>query len=187
MTREELRGIVEGISDEQLKKILDINSADIGKVKKNADELKKELDAINKTVEELTAENSELKENQYEAENLKMQIDELQKVIDDRNSEDEKAAKNAEILSRFENVSGNAQFLNEFTKKGVLEQFSTAIENRENLGKSDGEIFEAITAGVENIFVPENGVPSILASTSGFGADLSMGEVREIMGLNPVK
>ena len=185
MTREELRGIVEGISDEQLKKILDINSVDIGKVRKNAEELKTELDAVKRTVEELTAENSGLKDSQYEAEKMKIQIEELQKVIDDRKSEDEMAAKKAEILSRFENVSGNAEFLNEFTKKGVLEQFSAALEAGENVGKSDGEIFEAITSGVGNIFVPENSVPSILASTSGFGTDLSMGEVREIMGLDP--
>ncbi len=35
MTREDLRGIIEGITDEQLKKVLDINSSDIRKVKGN--------------------------------------------------------------------------------------------------------------------------------------------------------
>ena len=34
MTRDQLRQIIEGITDEQIKSILDINSADIGNAKK---------------------------------------------------------------------------------------------------------------------------------------------------------
>ena len=34
MTREDLKRIIEGITDEQLKSILDINTTDIGKAKK---------------------------------------------------------------------------------------------------------------------------------------------------------
>lgn len=37
MTREEIKKIVEGITDEQLKQILDINSADIGKARRQGD------------------------------------------------------------------------------------------------------------------------------------------------------
>ena len=184
MTREELRRIVEGISDEQLKRILDINSADLGRTKKNIEELKEKLESANTTVENLTSEISVLKESQCEAEEMRTKIDELQKVIDDRQSEDEKLARDAAIRSRFESVAGNAEFLNEFTKNGVMSQFSEAIEAVENQGKSDGEIFEAITANVGNLFVSDNGIPSVVASTSGFGADLSMGDVREIMGLS---
>lgn len=187
MTREEVRGIVEGISDEQLKKILDINSADIGKAKKGADDLQKELDAANKAVEKLTEENLGLKESQYEAEEMKNKVAELQKVIDDRKSEDEKAAKEAELVARFETATGGAEFLNEFTRNGVFDCFSKALDAQENRGKSDAEIFEAITSASGNIFATDSNAPSILASTSGFGADLSMGEVREIMGLDPLK
>jgi len=185
MTREELRGIVEGISDEQLKRILDINSSDIGKVKKNAEGLQKELDEVNKALGELTAEKESLLEGQYEAEKMKNKIEELQKVIDDRKAEDERNLKNQEIQKRFDAVTGDAEFLNDFTRKGVLERFSEAISVSDNVGKSDAEIFEAITSDVGNIFSSRNDMPSVLASTSGFGADLTMGEVREIMGLAP--
>lgn len=184
MTREELRGIVDGISDEQLKKILDINSADIGKTKKNAEEMKAELEAARCEVEKLTSENSDLRAGQSEAEGMKEKIRELQKVIDDRLAEDEKNAKTAEILNRFEKASGNAEFLNEFTRTGILEQFSKALDNEENVGKSDNEIFEMLTGNMGNIFVADGGVPTVISSTAGFGADLSMGDVREIMGLN---
>ena len=46
MTREEIKKIVEGITDEQLKAILDINSADIGKAKKDYDTIKSENDTL---------------------------------------------------------------------------------------------------------------------------------------------
>lgn len=184
MTREELRGIVEGISDEQLKKILDINSSDVGKVRKGAEDLKKELESANTNVENLTSEISVLKEAQCEAEEMKNKIEELQKIIDDRQTADEKAAHDAELQSRFENASNGMEFLNEFTRKGVFAQFTEALEMEENRAKSDAEIFQALTQNVGNLFVSDNGIPTVLASTTGFGADLSMGDVREIMGLS---
>ena len=46
MTREELKKIVEGITDEQLKSILDINTADIGKAKKDYDTIKSENETL---------------------------------------------------------------------------------------------------------------------------------------------
>lgn len=185
MTRDDLRGIVDGISDEQLKKILDINSADIGKAKKSTEDLKAELETANKSIESLTSEVETLKDSQCEAEKMKSKIDELQKIIDDRKSEDERIARESEMQTRFENASGGAEFLNEFTKNGVFTQFSEALELRENQGKSDAEIFEELTANVGNLFAASDGVPSVVASTAGFGADMTMSDVREIMGLDP--
>ena len=184
MTREDLRGIIEGISDEQLKKILDINSTDVGKARNGAEDLKKELESANANIEGLTSEISVLKEAQCEAEEMKIKVGELQKIIDDRRIEDEKAARDAELQSRFENATNGMEFLNEFTRNGVFAQFSEALEAEENRSKSDAEIFQSLTADVGNLFVSDNGIPTVLASTTGFGADLSMGDVREIMGLS---
>ena len=184
MTREELRGIVEGISDEQLKKILDINSADIGKAKKNTEDMKEELATAKETVESLTSEVSALKEGMSDADEMKKKIEELQNIIDTRQAEDLEAEKAAELKKRFEKASGGAEFLNEFTRNGVMERFSEALEIEDNCGKSDAEIFEAVTADMGNLFATDGGVPSVVASTSGFGADLSSGDIREIMGLS---
>ena len=56
MTRDDLRGIIEGITDDQLKRILDINSADIGKVKADLDKTKGDLETAKKTVLKVVAE-----------------------------------------------------------------------------------------------------------------------------------
>ncbi len=50
MTREELKKIVEGVTDEQLDKILGINGADINKAKNGVDALKTELESLKKVL-----------------------------------------------------------------------------------------------------------------------------------------
>ncbi len=184
MTREDLRGIVEGISDEQLKKILDINSADIGKAKKGFDEVKAELETANEEGERMKTEILELREGQCEAEKMKSKIDELQKVIDDRRISDENLERQMAVEKRFNAAVGDAEFLNEYTKNGLLDKFSKALEAEENQGMSDKEIFGKLTGEETNLFVPVGGVPTVVASTSGFGGDLSLSDVREIMGLD---
>ena len=171
MTRDDLRGIVEGITDEQLKKILDINSADIGKAKLDADGLKAELEEANKKVLDMETELGTLRESQCEAEEMKGKINELQKVIDDRKVQDEKQLHDAAVKSRFDAVVGEAKFLNDFTKDGVFAQFQAAIANEENCDRDD------------NLFIQPRGIPSVVASTTGFGGEFENGEIREIMGL----
>ena len=71
MTRDDLRGIIEGISDEQLKAILDIHSKDIGKVKGNLDEVKAELEAANAKIGEYETEIKGLKDSLEDSEAVK--------------------------------------------------------------------------------------------------------------------
>lgn len=183
MTRDDLRGIVEGISDEQLKKILDINSSDIGKAKLGAGETKTELEEANRKISEMETELQTLRDGQCEAEKMRTKIEELQKVIDNKALEEEKRALESAVEGRFNSVVGDAKFLNDYTRNGVYALFSEALNSAENQGKSDQEIFEGITGGCANVFAEENSAPSVVASTTGFGGDLSQGDIREIMGL----
>lgn len=183
MTRDDLRGIVEGISDEQLKKILDINSLDIGKAKRGAEEMKTELESNAQKITEMEKELETLRLGQCEAEEIKKRAEELQKIIDDRRTRDEEIAKTAELESRFAAVVGNAEFLNGFTRKGIFDSFCEAVQNAENQGRADGEIFGEITKDAENLFAKSVDTPAVVASTMGFGGELSRGDIREIMGL----
>lgn len=183
MTRDDLRGIIEGISEEQLKKILDINSQDIGKAKRGAEELKTELEGKDVKIADMERELDTLRTSQCEAEEIKKQAEELQKIIDDRRIQDEKAAKAADMESRFTTVVGNAEFLNGYTRNGVFDSFCRALQNGENQSRSDIEIFKEITKDAENLFVLPADTPAVVASTMGFGGELSRGDIREIMGL----
>lgn len=183
MTRDELRGIIEGITDEQLKKILDINSSDIGKTKKAAEDMSLKLEAANLHAGKLEEELSALRESQCEADEMKQKLDELQKVIDEKRVAEEAEKKQLELEQRFGLAAEGAAFINDFTRAGVLEKFKSALLDENNVGKADSEIFGQITTGMENIFVPQNEVPTVVASTTGFGETLTDGEVRQIMGL----
>ena len=185
MTREELRGIIEGISEEQLKKILDIHSSDIGKAKGNAEELKIQLETAEMRLAEREETVKQLLESQGEAEEMKNRIEELQKIID-RKEATAAAEKDREALeNRFKAAVGDARFVNDFTRHGVLREFLEAVSDEKNLGRADEEIFKSIVGTREDLFAAENKLPSVVASTNGFGGQLEESDVREIMGLSP--
>lgn len=183
MTRDEIRGIIEGISDEQLKKILDINSQDIGRAKGMAAELQKALENAETENAQIREKLSSFESTQCEAEEMKNEIERLQKVIEEaeRNQQAEKAE--ADLAKRFNMAAEGKTFVNKYTQDGLFAEFRSAVSAEENSGKSDAEIYSGLISGRDNIFVPENDVPVAVASTMGFGGAVTDDDVREIMGL----
>jgi len=187
MTRDDLRGIIEGITDEQLKAILDIHSSDIGKVKGNLETVQTELEEAKTKIGEYETEIGSLKESLGDAEALQKKIDDLQADIDARKQADEAAAAENSLKNRFADVCGEAKFLNDFTRDGLFNEFKTALTDEANNSKSDKDIYDAITKNKENIFAPADGIPGVVSSTPGGGAAATDAEVREVMGLPPIK
>ena len=176
MTRDDLRGIIENISDSQLKSILDLNSSDIGKAKKSVETLNSQLEAANSKI-------AELETAMGDAEGMRLKIKELQKTIDDRKAEDTANQQRMETEKRFDSAAGNTKFINELTRKGILAEFTAALDDESYKDKSDAEIFGALTKGRDNLFTPDGGVPTVVSSTA-FGADsFTDNDIREIMGL----
>ena len=186
MTQNDVKTIFEGATSEQIKAVLDINSADIGKAKQGAEALQTELDEAKKKITDYETEIDGLKGSMGEAEKLKEKITELQKTIDERKAADKEAEREKALLQRFNAACGKSEFLNDFTKAGVLEKFKAAIADKENEGKADKEIFESITSGLDNLFVPEGGIPGVVSSSSKAGSTEIDDDVREIMGLPPL-
>ena len=187
MTRDEIRGIIEGISDEQLKKILDINSRDVGKAKGSFSELQKAF-------EDAEAENALIKDKlsgfenaQCEAEKMKNEIDRLQKVIEESEKSREAEKAEADLAKRFGTATEGKEFVNKYTQNGLFAEFRAAVAEEKNTGKSDAEIYSSLIEGRENLFIPDNDVPIAVASTMGFGGAVTDSDVREIMGLPAFK
>ncbi len=184
MTRDDLRGIIEGISDEQLKRILDINSSDIGKAKRTVEELSAQLSEAQEKVLGYEAEIGGLKLAVNEAEGMREKVKELQKVIDERKLKDEAQELENKLAQRFATVTEGAEFLNKYTHDGLYAEFKAALSDVNNNGKSDTEIYSKITKGRENLFLPENsGIPKVISASGGIAQSLADGDVREIMGL----
>ncbi len=187
MTRDEIRGIVEGISDEQLKKILDINSQDVGRAKGLVSELQKALEEAETKNALINDKLSEFENSQCEAEEMKSEIDRLQKVIEENEKSREREKAEADLAKRFDTATGGKEFVNKYTQNGLFAEFRDAVAEEKNAGKSDAEIYSTLIEDRENIFVLDNDVPIAVASTMGFGGAVTDSDVREIMGLPAFK
>lgn len=188
MTREDLKGIIEGITDEQLKSILDINSADIGKVKKENETLKEENTTLKndkKTLEDkITTLTNEAKNNA----DVAKELEDLKKEIKDKEDADKKAKEDAELTDAITAVFGDKTFTSDYVKNGIIADMKAEIAKPENKGKGYLELFEALTKDKEGIFANPN--PGIEIPGMGKGVDMSKisdDTARAVMGLAPKK
>lgn len=157
MKREDVTKIFEGATDEQINALLNMNSADIGRAKGNAETLKKDLEAANQTISDITAELQALKDSNADANDWKKKFDDLSAEIANKEAaakaEREKAEREADIKSRYNAVCVDKdgkplEFAHDAIKADYLKKFGAIlsdIDNTEYKGKSDAEIFRALT------------------------------------------
>ncbi|MCI5679679.1 MAG: hypothetical protein MR278_06870 [Bacteroidales bacterium] len=149
MKREELKKIIPDITDEQLGKILDINSADIGKAKGDYDKVKGDLDKANEDIEKYQNKITELETTVNNGEDFKKKFEDLKKEIDDERAEAKRkadeAAEETAMADRFKTVVGEQKWRDELTEKAVYSEFKTALKDEANKGKGDKDILEALT------------------------------------------
>lgn len=154
MKREDVSKIFENATDEQINAILDIHSRDIGNAKKDYDTLREELKKSNGTIETMTKELKDLKDANASAEDWKGKFEKLEgDILEEKRiakEQKEAAEKEAEILNRFNRVcvdkNGNAlEFIHDAIKADYVKKFSAELENKDNIGKADSEIFHALT------------------------------------------
>jgi seryl-tRNA synthetase len=156
MTREELKNIVEGITDEQLKSILDIHSADIGKIKKENETLKEENTTLKDGKKDLEDKIKKLTDDANDNAGYKKQLEDLRKEIKDKEDADKKAKEDAELTSAITAVFGDKVFTSDYVKNGIIADMKTEIAKPENKGKGYAEIFEVLTKDKEGIFANPN-------------------------------
>ena len=138
MKREDIKREFPEATDEQINRLLDINSADIGKARGSTGKLQEELDAALKTIDELKA-------NSEDSAKLKERIAEFEKAEEERNEAEKKAAERAELEERFTAVSGERKYIHDMVREGVMTDFGKALQDKANRGKSDTEIFDTLT------------------------------------------
>ena len=144
MKREDITRIMEGvtITDAQIKALLDQNSADIGKaLGKQSEELTAANDALAKANNTIR----DLEKNKGDVEALQKQIDDY-KAADQKRIDDEKAAaERADLLERMDAVMDGRKLLHERMRDLIADDFDAALKDRANRGKSDKDVFDAIT------------------------------------------
>ena len=153
MNREFLKNI-EGLTDEAIEKIMAENGKDIQKAQGSLESVKGELKTAKETVTTLTGELQALKDNNATAKDWKAKFETLQADISEKEQaakeEKEKAEHEANILSRYNAVCTDKdgkplEWSHEAIKDSYLQKFTDALADEANTGKSDADIFHALT------------------------------------------
>lgn len=173
---------VEG-RDEIIKQIFAENGKDVNAEKaKHAD-----YDAVVKERDEAKTAIKELEKSKGDTTELQKQLD-AYKAADEQRKKDEDAAKaRKETETRFDAAVGaDKKFVHEYVRTGVIGEFEKALADPANKGKSDKEIFDAITKD-KDYFASQN--PPAAGGMGGMGAPPNGDAIdaRVIMGLPPEK
>ena len=187
MKREDIKKIFPDATEEQLKGLLDINTADIGKAKGELEAVKADLEKANGTLREYETTIADMKKS---AEGKK-KFEELEQRIADEKAEAEKKAKEeaeeAEYSNRFKTVVGEQKWRDALTEKAVYAEFKTALQDEANKGKGDKDILAALTQDKEYFAKDPARVPAFSRGTGFAGGGADDAAVRAAMGLSPKK
>lgn len=191
MKREDIKKFFPDATEEQLKGLLDINTADIGKAKGELETVKANLEKANGTLKEYETTIADLKKSAECNEDFKKKFEELEQRIADEKAEAEKKAKaeaeEAEYSNRFKTVVGEQKWRDELTEKAVYAEFKTALQDEANKGKGDKDILAALTQDKEYFAKDPARVPAFSRGTGFAGGEVDDAAVRAAMGLSPKK
>ena len=191
MKREDIKKFFPDATDEQLKGLLDINTADIGKAKGELETVRADLEKANGTLNEYETTIADLKKSAEGNEDFKKKFENLEQRIADEKAEAEKKAKEeaeeAEYSNRFKTVVGEQKWRDALTEKAVYAEFKTALQDEANKGKGDKDILAALTQDKEYFAKDPARVPAFSRGTGFAGGEVDDAAVRAAMGLSPKK
>lgn len=191
MKREDIKKIFPDATEEQLKGLLDINTADIGEAKGELETVKADLEKANGTLKKYETTIADMKKSAEGNEDFKKKFEELEQRIADEKAEAEKKAKEeaeeAEYSNRFKTVVGEQKWRDALTEKAVYAEFKTALQDEANKGKGDKDILAALTQDKEYFAKDPARVPAFSKGTGFAGGAADDAAVRAAMGLSPKK
>lgn len=191
MKREDIKKFFPDATEEQLKGLLDINTADIGRAKGELETVKAELEKANGTLKEYETTIADMKKSAEGNEDFKKKFEDLEQRIADEKAEAERkekeAAAEAEYSNRFKTVVGEQKWRDELTEKAVYAEFKTALQDEANKGKGDKDILAALTQDKEYFAKDPARVPAFSRGTGFAGGAADDAAVRAAMGLSPKK
>ena len=142
MRREDLQAIFEGATEDQLNRAMALNGADITR---EQNKFKSQLDSANNELSTARQALKELQDSVGDVEGMRKKLKEYEDADKARKEAEEKAAREAELNERFTAVTGQKEFIHDYVRTGVMNDFGKALEDKANRGKSDAEIFESLT------------------------------------------
>lgn len=152
------------LETEQVDKVMALYGKAIVKKDKEIETLKTNKEELENKVATYETKINEFNESSKDNADWKAKYEELQTTISEQEAK-QKAKEEDDILTNNINeVFGDKEFVNEFTKNAIMNEIKTALKNNANLGKSAKDLFEEITNGKDGIFANPNKIvdmPSI--------------------------
>jgi membrane-associated HD superfamily phosphohydrolase len=183
VTREQVKSIFPDVTDEQLTKILDLNTSDIGKAKAEYEAVTEAKKALEQQIKDRDRDIADLKKSAENNADLSKKYQELQ----DKYTADTEALNKAMADSRKNSAVDmailQAKGKNAKAIKALLDMEKITLKedgaleglNLEELKKSDGYLFEDVKNGIEGTGFTQG------AQTTGFD-DLNS-QVAAVMGV----
>lgn len=144
------------LSQEEIKSIL----AEHGKSVKTETEkvennMRKENGDLKATIDDLKEQISKAPKSD-EIESLKTKIADYETKEKERKEEEDKKIFEENLNKNVLEAIGDTEFVNERTKKSIINEVKTALQDKANVGKSAKDIFESITKDSTDIFKNQN-------------------------------
>ena len=185
MKREEIKAIFADATDEQLKAVMDLNGADVEKIKSKVTALEAELKEEKADKEKINTEFEALKTANASGEDWKAKFEALQaeNVAKEKQAEADRilAEKNADVEKRFAECVGDKKFSHDAIKADYLKKFADALEREEYKGKGDVDIFHALTKDDATAFTGVTAVKLAGGNPSGVLGGKKYSSKEEIM------
>lgn len=176
MKREELKAL--GLENDAIDKIMDINSADIGKHVKEKEALKSERDNLN---DQLSSISEKLKAFEgVDVESLNSKISDLTTQLDSQKQEFEEKESARNFDEKLSAVIGELNGIDPVAIKAHLN-----LESLRNSNNQDSDIATAVKELSEKkdyLFSSDSPIPKVLSSTPGTGSKSITKEAFEKMG-----
>lgn len=138
-----------GIEKEVAEKIFAERGKEIAAEKTKREELEAKLSESNGSLAKITEELNALKETNADAKEWKTKFENLTQEIAEKDAqaaaEKEAKEKADNIANRFKAVLGEKEFSHSAIEADYLKKFGEALDVAENQGKSDADIFNALT------------------------------------------
>lgn len=152
MTRDEIKTIVNGVTDEQLNQILDINSRDIGKAKGKADDQKAEIERLKADLAERDKTISNLEAASGDTDAMRKELEGYRQAEADRKKAEKEAETDRILTAAAEQALEGKEFVNDYTRGHFLNELKKAIADPANKGKSAAALFADMTKDLDGIF-----------------------------------
>ena len=172
MTREDIRRAFPEATDDQVKGLLDIHSADIGRAKGDAGKLQAELKAAQEALGAANAAIQELEKAKGDAAAMRKQLDDYRAAEAARKQAEARAQAREQLMGRMDRALNGRTFIVDELRDVVADRFDAALKDPANQGRSDADVFEAVVRN-KNYFASQ--APSFrmagLGSVPGGDAD----------------